>query len=216
VLFVSPQRARRDEERAGGPSLREALGVLRIPRYRALLVAAGVLALTTASDAFIFLALQKKIDLGTSMFPLLFVANAAVYMLMAVPVGRAADRFGRGRVLLIGYALLLGVYGALLLPLGGWPLAAVTLALLGTYYAATDGVLMALASAEVPDKQRASGLALVGTATNVARLAASVIFGALWAVSGIDAAIAYFAVALAIAGGIAAVLLARAPQPGHV
>ena len=41
-------------------------------------------------------------------------------MLLAVPMGRLADRIGRGRVLLGGYALLLGVYLTLLLPAGGW------------------------------------------------------------------------------------------------
>ena len=101
------------------PSLRGAFGLLRIPRYRALLLAGGALSLATASDAFIFLALQDELDLGTSLFPLLFVGSAGAYMLLAVPMGRLADRVGRGRVLLGGYALLLAVYAALLLPLGG-------------------------------------------------------------------------------------------------
>ena len=37
-------------------------------------------------------------------------------MLLAVPVGQLADRIGRGRVFVGGYALLLVVYAALLLP----------------------------------------------------------------------------------------------------
>ena len=83
---------------------------MRIPRFRALLIAGGALSLATASDAFVFLALQRELDLGTSLFPLLFVANAAVFMLLAVPMGALADRIGRGRVLGLGYGLLLGVY----------------------------------------------------------------------------------------------------------
>ena len=39
-------------------------------------------------------------------FPLLFVGTALVYMLLAVPAGRLADRVGRGRVFVGGYALL--------------------------------------------------------------------------------------------------------------
>ena len=54
------------------------------------------------------------------------------------------------------------------------------LILLGTYYAATDGVLMALASATVPEHLRGSGLALLVTATSLAKLVASIAFGALW------------------------------------
>ena len=73
------------------------------------------------------------------------------------------------------------------------------LALLGTYYAATDGVLMAMGSMHVPEAMRGSGLALLGTATSVARLFASLVFGGLWTWLGLETAIAVFAVALVAA-----------------
>jgi MFS family permease len=210
VLFVDPKQAAPDGATpARPPSLRGAFALLRIPSYRSLLLAGGTLSLATASDAFIFLTLQKKLDLGTSVFPLLFVASSAIYMLLAVPMGRLADRIGRARVLLGGYALLLGVYATLLLPAGGWVVFLVALGLLGAYYAATDGVLMALGSAVVPDDVRGSGLALLGTATSVARLLASLVFGALWTVWGTHTAVAWFGVALVAAMALAATLLAR-------
>jgi MFS family permease len=212
VLLVQPQRPAFAGASAPPPSLRKAFALLRLPRYRALLVAGGALSLATASDAFIFLVLQDELDLGTSLFPLLFVASAGTYMLLAVPIGRIADRVGRGRVLLAGYGLLLGVYAVLLLPVGGWILLVGSLGLLGAYYAATDGVLMALGSAVVPDEVRGSGLALLGTLTSVARLVASIAFGAIWTWWGIDAAIVCFAVALAAATGLAALVLARNPE----
>jgi MFS family permease len=195
------------------PALRDAFGLVRVPRYRALLIAAGALSLATASDAFVFLALQDELDLGTSLFPLLFVGSAGTYMLLAVPMGRLADRVGRGRVLIGGYALLLVVYALLLAPLGGWLLLAGVLGLLGAYYAATDGVLMALGSAVVPEAVRGSGLALLGTTTSAARLVASVAFGALWTIWGIDVAFACFGAALVAAGALTLVALARAPEP---
>jgi MFS family permease len=198
------------------PSLRRALSLLRVPHFRAILLAAGALSLATASDAFIFLALQEKLDLGNSLFPLLFVGSAGTYMVLAAPFGRLADRLGRGRVLIGGYALLGVVYLALLLPFGGWPLLVVTLGLLGTYYAATDGVLMALGSAVVPADVRGSGLALLGTATSLGRLLASVAFGALWMVWGINAAFACFGVALGCAAVFAAMVLARARRTADV
>jgi MFS family permease len=197
------------------PSLRRAVSLLRIPRFRAMLVAGSALSLATASDAFIFLALQDKLDLGTSLFPLLFVGSAGTYMLLAVPMGRLADRFGRGRVLLSGYALLLVVYAALLLPAGGWLLGGAILGLLGAYYAATDGVLMAFASAVVPEEVRGSGLALLGTATSIARLVASIAFGALWTLWGSDVAFLAFGAGLSSAAVVAAVTLARTRErPG--
>jgi MFS family permease len=216
VLFVQPKQVAPDAaEPKPAPSLRGAFALLAIPRYRALLFAGGALSLATASDAFLFLALQKKLDLGTSLFPLLFVGSASTYMLLAVPMGKLADRIGRGRVLLGGYALLLTVYAAILVPAGGWIVLMVTLGLLGAYYAATDGVLMALGSTIVPDEVRGSGLALVGTVTNIARLIASVVFGALWTVWGIDAAIACFGVGLVAATALAALLLLRTREPAH-
>ena len=91
-------------------------------------------------------------------------------MVLAVPAGRLADRFGRGKVLLGGYALLLATYVTVLSPLGGWVLLALALLLLGSYYAATDGVLMALGSPVIPEEMRGSGLALLGTVTSLSRL----------------------------------------------
>ena len=213
VLFVDPQKAKPEaadaEEQDRAPSLRSAFGLLRVARYRSLLIAGGALSLATASDAFIFLSLQEKLDLGTSMFPLLFVGSSAMYMVLAVPMGRLADRVGRGRVLIGGYVLLVAVYAALLLPIAGWVLLVAVLGLLGAYYAATDGVLMALGSAVVPDEVRGSGLALLGTATSIARLVASLLFGALWTLWGIHTAVVCFGVALLAAIALAAVLFAR-------
>jgi dipeptide/tripeptide permease len=79
------------------------------------------------------------------------------------------------------------------------------------YYAATEGVLMALASSVLPEELRGSGLALLVTATSVARLLASVAFGALWTWVGFDAAVAVFAVALAAT--LPAALLALSSWP---
>ena len=185
-------------------SLSEALVVLGIARFRALLIAGGALALATASDAFIFLILQDELDLSLGLFPLLFVGMTAVYILLAVPVGRIADRIGRGRVLLGGYGLLLGVYGALLTPIDGTLLVALALGAMGTFYAATDGVLAAFGSALVPEAVRGSGLALLNTTTGLAKLLSSVAFGALWTLTSTETAIIVFGAALLVAMGVAA------------
>jgi MFS family permease len=214
VLLVDPRRRAAD---AGAPqrpaSLRGAAGLLKAPRFRALVIGGAALSLATVSDAFIFLALEDSLDLGATLFPLLFVGSAGTFMVLSVPLGMLADRVGRGRVLLGGYVCLVAVYAVLLSPLGGWPLLVAALGLLGAYYAATDGTLMALGSAVVPEEVRGSGLALLRTATSIARLVASVAFGALWAAWTIDAAIACFAGALVLAGLLAAVLLARTSRP---
>jgi MFS family permease len=214
TLFVNQRGPVADaEEPKPAPRINAAFGLLRVPRYRALVITGGLLSLVTASDAFVYLALQEQLDLGNSLFPLLFVGSSLAYMVLAVPAGRLADRFGRGKVLLGGYGLLLATYLTVLSPLGGWVLLALALLLLGSYYAATDGVLMALGSPVIPAELRGSGLALITTVTSLSRLVASIAFGALWALWSVDAAFLVFGVGLAGAMAIAALLLTRTPEP---
>ncbi|MGZ8414906.1 MAG: MFS transporter [Gemmatirosa sp.] len=214
VLLVPGQSAR--SAREPGPSLRAAADLLGVPRFRALVVAASLLGVATISDAFLYLALQRHLDLAPMTFPLLFVGASLAYMLLAVPIGRLADRVGRGRVFLAGYALLLPVYASLLAPAAGLPALAVGLALVGASYAATDGVLAALASASLEEKVRGSGLAVLTTATNLARFVASVAFGALWTWAGLETAVIACGIALAAAILVtAAVLVATREQPAH-
>ncbi len=130
------------------------------------------------------------------MVPLLFVGTSLAYLLLAVPAGRLADRFGRGRVFLAGHVLAAAVCGLLFLPTVSMASIAVTLALFGGYYAATDGVLVAMASAIVDPAQRTSGLALLTTATSLSRLVSSVVFGALWMWFGPSSATGLFGCAL--------------------
>jgi MFS family permease len=210
VLFVDRQPARAPAPDAPAPSLRAAAGLLGHRRFRALVLAGGALGLTTASDAFVYLGLREHVDIDVSLFPLLFTGTAVVFMLLAVPVGRLADRVGRGRVFLGGYGLLLGVYGLVLVGAGTLGVL-VAIALLGVFYAATDGVLAALGSAVLPDELQGSGLALLATATGLAQLLASVVLGALWTAFDARTAFVLFASGLVLTLAAAAVVLARAP-----
>jgi MFS family permease len=205
VFLVRPDRPLPRSERspAGAPpaGLRPVLRLLVDPRLRRLVVVASILAVTTVSDAFVYLVLQRQINLPVGLFPALFVGTSAVYLVSAVPVGRLADRVGRTRVFLSGYVLLLALYVVLGVARPGLAQVLTCLALLGLFYAATDGILAAMVSAVVPPEVRSTGLALVTTATAVGRLVASAAFGLLWTRTGQDAALAWFA--LGLAGAIA-------------
>ena len=186
--------------------------VLRDARVRRLAIVAALLGLTATSDAFVYLALRDRVGVGVATFPLLFLGTALVYMALAVPAGRLADRVGRARVLLGGSALMVAV-DALLLAGGGPVSVAVALALLGAGYAATDGVLAALASAMLPEGVRGTGLSVVGTASSASRLLGSVLFGAAWTAFGLTVALEAFAVAVVVALALSAALL-RAGRAG--
>lgn len=208
VLFVPrPDRPARAASIAA-VSLRAAVRLVKVPALAAVLAAATLLGLTTLGDAFLYLALQDRLGFTIGLFPLLYVATSLIFMVLAVPVGRLADRLGRGRVFVGGYVALLAVYGVLLLP-GGVASAVAALLLLGAFYAATDGVLMALAGQSLPADLRASGMALVATATSVARLVSSVLFGLLWTVTDVGTALAVFAIGLLVALAVAAMLVGR-------
>ena len=197
-------------------SLRAAARLLGRRRFATLAAVGGALALFTVSDGFLFLALQRHLDFEQRLLPLLFVGTAGAFMLLAIPVGRIADRVGRGRVFVAGYLPLLIAYALLLVPSFGSGEIVLYLALLGLYYAATDGVLMALASATLPPALRGSGLALVVTGVSLGRLLASILFGTIWAWQDVDAAITAFAVGLVVAMILAAAALRLSPQAATV
>jgi MFS family permease len=202
VLFVenqsAPAPAREKPEPIAPASAADVARLLGRSGYRRLVIAGGLLGLVTISDAFLYLGLQRKLEFTSSLFPLLAVGTALVYMLLAVPFGRLADRVGRGRVFCFGYGLLLLAYGALLTPAAGDAAVLVALALLGAFYAATDGVLMALAAPLLPAELRASGLGLLVTSTSLGRLGGSIAFGAVWTVWGLHSATLAFGAALAL------------------
>ncbi|MET9424783.1 MFS transporter [Streptomyces sp. NPDC006540] len=181
---------------------------LRSPAFCRILAAAALLGTATIGDAFVYLLLQRRLDVGVVWFPLLPLGAAAVYLLLAVPAGRLADRVGRRVPFLCGHGALLAAYLLLLTPINGTVLLALVLVLVGAFYATTDGVLMALAGPLLPAARRASGLALLQTGQAVARLIAAAGFGAAWTLWGPRPALAVAAAAM-----LTALVLARAVLP---
>ncbi|MFI6290414.1 MFS transporter [Nonomuraea sp. NPDC050790] len=155
--------------------LKDGLRLVSDPALRRVTLYAGLFGLVTAGDAFVFVAVQRQAGLPVGTLPLMPLATSLIFLLAAVPLGRLADRMGGWRVFLIGHALLASSYGLLALP----ATALFALPLLGLYYAATDGVLMALLAHRLPVHLRASGLALTQTAQAVARAGGAVGFGVL-------------------------------------
>jgi MFS family permease len=212
LLLVPDLRPRRAAAGFGPPGAGPAPGLpLRAPslrllahrRFGRLMLAAGVLGLLTISDGFLYLSLQQRDDLAATWFPLLFVGTNVAYLCLAVPLGRLSDRWGRARVMVGGHLLLVGAYLCAAGPVGGLAATLLCLLLLGTFYAATDGVLAALTSALVPAEVRASGIATAQTVVAAARFASSLGFGLLWVSIGRGQAVYAVAAALVLAVPVA-------------
>ena len=181
------------------------------PGLRRLLVGAGLLGLLTIGDGFLYLMLAGSGTVGATYFPLLMVGTNAAYLALAVPMGRLADRIGRTPVFVGGYVLLLAGYLLCALQLGGVGWVVGVLLLLGAYYAATDGVLAAMASGRVPEASRSSGIAAAQTVVALSRFASSVGFGLLWNATGRASAMLVMAVGLAVVLPVAGRLLRTRP-----
>ncbi|MEU6367246.1 MFS transporter [Streptomyces sp. NPDC046931] len=194
---------------ADRPTLRAAVGLLHRHELRRITVCALLLGLATVSDSFVYLLLQRRLGVPDRWFALLPLGTAAAFLVLAVPLGRLADRAGRWTVFLAGHAALLLAYTLLLTSWHGTALPYAVLLLHGGFYAATDGVLMAAASEGVPEHLRSSGLALVQTGQALARFACSLGFGAAWTVWGDRTALTASAVALAACAAFSLTLRPR-------
>ena len=191
------------------PARRPDLRQLRDRGVRTLLAAAALLGLSTIGDGFVYLLLQRRENLATGWFPLLAVGTSLAYLVLAVPLGALADRVGRAKVFLGGYAALLAVYLLLGTSWGGLPALITVLLLYGGFYAATDGVLMAFAGPLLAAEIRTTGLALIQTGQALAYLVSSVLFGAAWQRWDAAGAIHAAAIAAVVTLGGSAVLLLR-------
>lgn len=196
LLFVP--RAIRASEPPGPPGL-SLIATLRMPGFIALLVCGTLLATCTVSDAFLYVLIQEKSDIGFGYVPLFYVVTAATFMLFAVSAGKLADRFGLERMFILGYCLLVAIYALLLSSQSiSGTLSVACIVILGLFYAATEGVLMAMASQLIPAGHRTTGLALLLTGVGLGKFISSVSFGWLWQSGGIDLALTVFVVACAI------------------
>lgn len=183
-------------------------------RLRALVVAAGGLALAVAPEAFLVLwATAHGVPLA--LVPVLWALASVVKSAAAYAGGRASDRAGRLPLLVAGWAARTGVLVALaVVPAGG-----ATTWLLFLLFAATlavsEGPERALIGDVAPADQRATAFGLYHLVYGLLALPGGLLFGALWQWAGSGVAFTV-AAGLTTAGMAALLLLARATarRPG--
>lgn len=187
------------------------------PMRRAL-AAAGVFGLLTIGDGFVYLLLQTRAGFGAQWFPLLYVGTNVAFIALAIPLGRLADRIGRARVFVYGHAVLLAAYLIAALPMTGAVPIMLCLLCLGAFYAATDGVLAALAGQLSTADTLGTGIAAAQTVTALARFVSAAGFGVLWYLLGAEASMFLISGLLVVAIPVVMMLLRPlliAPTPAE-
>jgi MFS family permease len=148
-------------------------------RLRALIIAAGGLALATTPEVFLVLWAQAR-GLEIVWVPLLWAAASAVKVVVAIPGGHWSDRFGRLPVLLVGWSARI----LILIALGLTATGELTIWLLFLAYAGslafTEGAERALIGDYAPTGQKATAYGVYHMVSGLLALPGALLFGVLW------------------------------------
>jgi len=142
------------------------------------LLIATLFALGNSSDAFLILRAQQA-GVATAVIPAVYLTFNLIYSLSAIPAGIAADRFGKKRIILLGFVLFSALYYGF--AVAGTPAAIwVLFGLYGIFMGLTEGIQKAFLATIIPPEFRATAFGLFATAVGLAALPASLIAGWLW------------------------------------
>ncbi|MFO1407526.1 MAG: MFS transporter [Steroidobacteraceae bacterium] len=166
-------------------------------RLRAMIVAAGVLALASVPEAFVVLWAHDR-GLAVAWVPLVWAAASLVKMGLAMPAGILSDRVGRVPVLLGGWAARVAVLLALATSnpgaLGVW---ALFLAYAATL-AVTEPAERSVIGDHAATAERGTAFGLYHLASGLMALPGAVLFGLVWERCGSGAAFAAAAAVTAV------------------
>jgi MFS family permease len=148
--------------------------------YWIVLTILGLFSLANSSDTFLLL---RASDLGYSSWAvvLAYALFNVTYAGLSYPIGVLSDRYGRWRMIAVGWAIYASVYATIAwLPKsqawGLWPLMAVY----GIYMALTDGVGKALIADHAPKESRGAAMGIFYCLTGLSTLLASLLTGVIW------------------------------------
>ncbi|MFL6111057.1 MAG: MFS transporter [Catenulispora sp.] len=204
-LYVTDRRE--DLRERSRVSLGAALGLLKQGWFLRTGIAVALLGLAWVSDTFVYLTLAHRMQLGASQYALLATGTMVTFVVLAIPVGRLADRIGRWLVFVAGHLLLVLAYAVLAVKAADALLLVAALVLPGMAYAATDGVLMAYCGPRIPSALRTSGLAVMQSIAAIAGFVSSLAFGTAWSHGDPRTVMLWFAGAMAVAITVSTLLV---------
>ena len=147
-------------------------------RFKFFVLIATLFAIGNSSDVFLILRAQQ-IGIPTVMIPILYLLFNLIYSLSAIPAGIAADRFGKKRVILIGFVLFAVLYYGFAVAEDAravW----ILFGFYGLFMGLTEGVQKAFLATIIPPDFKATAFGVYNTIVGVAMFPASLIGGWLW------------------------------------
>ena len=142
------------------------------------IVIATLFALGNSSDAFLILR-AEQVGIPTVMIPAVYLLFNLIYSLSSIPAGIAADKYGKKRLILLGFVLFAGLYYGFAVAKSAsaiW----VLFSLYGVFMGLTEGIQKAFFATIIPPDFKATAFGVYATAVGLATLPASLIGGLLW------------------------------------
>jgi MFS family permease len=150
---------------------------INIP-FRRFLIIIMLFTLGNSSDAFLLLRAQERGFSVLGVMGLLALFNV-VYAGISAPAGSLSDRFGRKKLLVVGWLVYAGIYLGFALAQTKWQVGILYITY-GLYHGLSIGSTKAFVADLVPTDQRGTAYGLYNAAVGIIALPASLIAGLLW------------------------------------
>ncbi|MFH1097371.1 MAG: MFS transporter [Candidatus Desantisbacteria bacterium] len=147
-------------------------------KFKFFVFIAGIFAIGNSSDVFLILRAQQ-IGIPIVMIPIVYLLFNLIYSLSAIPAGIVADKFGKKRVILLGFLLFAILYY-------GFAVAEdiktiwILFGFYGLFMGLTEGIQKAFLSTIIPSDFKATAFGIYNTVVGLAMFPASLIGGWLW------------------------------------
>jgi MFS family permease len=168
-------------------------------QFALLLVISGIFGLGAFNFSFVLL---RASDLGVAkeMIPLVYAVINVFHTVIGIPAGILADRVGKEKVLILGYAIFAASSILMILLSGNSLYAYVFAAVFGLYAGVYETVQRAVVPRFVPSDLRGTAFGVFNLVLGGCFLVSNFAFGYIWDNLGLDYAVYYSLTPTAIAG----------------
>ncbi|MBF0565530.1 MAG: MFS transporter [Nitrospirae bacterium] len=147
-------------------------------KFKYFVFIAALFALGNSSDVFLILRAQQT-GIPAHIIPVVYLMFNVVYSISGVIAGASADKYGKKRIILLGFVLFAFLYYGFAIasePKTIW----ILFSLYGIFMGLTEGVQKAFLATIIPADFKATAFGVYNTAVGLAMLPASLVGGWLW------------------------------------